>query len=309
MKNLGARKRLYRVFFMNVLLAMFILSACGKSEKKVENNIEGTESEEIIYTDEDVVVSKLEALDKVEYTHYEWSELNYDKAINGNDTIVEGIIESIEEIGIKNTYMGYENTIYKTLLNIKVKEIVVDNTDVKIDDNVKIVVSVSSRTYDQFVPCFIEGDRYLFFLKSCDNIKEDNLKVSNYSDFYIDMPEEYIIPVVDNELYQVRSFFSNLCESKNVNLKDILYASEHEANERYSDIFNQNNGYKISGTLRTRLNMDKLERFGVSEEDIIRNIAHKKYESVGTFCSDVSCIYFVTKNDFIKEISKVLKKD
>ena len=54
MKNLGARKRLYRVFFMNVLLAMFILSACGKSEKKVENNIEGTESEEIIYTDEDV---------------------------------------------------------------------------------------------------------------------------------------------------------------------------------------------------------------------------------------------------------------
>ena len=61
--------------------------------------------------------------------------------------------------------------------------------------------------------------------------------------------------------------------------------------------------------MRTRLNMDKLERFGVSEEDIIRNIAHKKYESVGTFCSDVSCIYFVTKNDFIKEISKVLKKD
>ena len=296
------------MFFLNIFLAIFILSACGKSDRKVENNNEVAESGEIIYSDEDVVVSKFEVLDEVEYTYYEWSELNYDKAINGSDTIVEGIIESIEEIGIKNTYMGYESTIYKTLLNIKIKEIVADNTGVKIDDNVKIAVSVSSRTYDQFVPSFIEGDKYLFFLKSCSTLKEDNLKVSNYSDFYIDMPEEYIIPIVEDELYQVQSFFANLCEGKNIKLKDILYVSEYEANEIYSEIF-EHNGYKNLDTFRNRLNLDMLDRFGVSEEDVLKNVANKKYESVETFCSDVSCIYFISKNDFIEEISKILKKD
>ena len=59
MKYYGIKKRFCRMFFLNIFLAIFILSACGKSDRKVENNNEVAESGEIIYSDEDVVVSNL----------------------------------------------------------------------------------------------------------------------------------------------------------------------------------------------------------------------------------------------------------
>ncbi len=304
-------KREKKIFVLSIIcvIMLFVLWGCDGNHRGInKENDSQTNLGRVLYSDEDVTVNEIDILNTPEYTYYEWIEVDNETAVMENDVIFEGTIDKITEIAIKTEYLDYVSTIYKTIIRVNVKNIVYDdNESLKIDDNVDIAVCVSSRTYDQYVASFVEGAEYLFFAKSSENVEDDTLKIGNYSDFYIDMPEDYIIPIINKEFYEVGKNFSELVDNtEKVKLNDIIMASEIEITEKYEKIFDDKTGYKVSHNFSMKLNIGEIDGKEVLEKEILHNVANKKYESISAFRSDINRIYVISQDVFLETINDVL---
>ena len=280
--------------FIALFLIVF-LSGCQVNTKE-------DFSSEVIYKSDFINVKTVEILEEPQISEIMWAEIDFDDAFIENDVIFQGVVEKLYEVSIGSTEGGTHTLVYKTILEVRVDNVIKDvNNTIGGKAVVKVVTGASSRRYEQEVASLVEGQEYLLLAKSSTNIKKDNLGLAEYSDVYISSPIEFIIPVIGGNMYEVRGFYSDFCNEncKKVRMYDIVTkaADYEEINDKIV------NGESIE---RYTDDIEVLDE-SVPINVVLSDVSNKVYSSSGELEIDLSGLYLVDEN-FVNLIKEYIDK-
>lgn len=281
-----------------VFLVMVILfCGCRNNQKEVFNS-------EIYYESDFVSVKIVEKLEEPEECEIQWVPITYYDALIENDVIFQGVVEKATEVLIGSNKMGTHTSMYKTILEVRVSEVIKDSNDTIGDKEViKVITGISSRRYETAVASITEGQEYVLFTKSSKSLEKDNLGEAEFTDVFISSPIQYIVPVIDGNFCEVRSFYKDLCgnECKMTNMLSVFDDSEL--------------CYKIENMLVEKDDISKITaKFKVNDvevgaKEILADVSNKFYSDVSEVSSDLGSLYLVSKNDFINCIESYIKEN
>jgi hypothetical protein len=191
MKVMKLKKKLT---FAILMCMMFGCVACGDSGEK-----ESTK-EKVMYEDDNVTIKEVGILDESKIVMSEWVETDVKKEIKNSDAIIKCRIDDIKEITISTTYLDTNVTAYRTLLSVKIGEVLYDgNSGLKEGDVVKVSVCSSSYEYSDDIVPFVKDMDYYLLLNKTDSIKDDMLQIGKIAEYYINSPVQDIIALIDND--------------------------------------------------------------------------------------------------------------
>ena len=281
-----------------LIIALFLivfLSGCQGDTKE-------DFSSEVIYKSDFINVKTVEVLEEPQISETMWAEIDYDDAFIENDVIFQGVVEKLYEVSIGSTAGGTHTLVYKTIMEVRVENVIKDvNNTIGDKAVVKVVTGACSRRYEQEVASLVEGQEYLLLTKSSANIEKDNLGLAEYSDVYISSPIEFIIPVIGGRMYEVRGFYSDFCDEncKKVCMYDVVtkIGDYQELNDK---IVNGESIDEYSDSIEV---LDK----NVAIKEVLSDVSNKVYSSSGELEIDLSGLYLVDEN-FINYIKAYIDK-
>lgn len=283
-----------RMLFVALIMVVFLCGCQGNTKEDF--------SSKVIYKSDFINVKTVEVLEAPKKSESMWAEIDYDDAFIENDVIFQGVVEKLYEVSIGSTEGGTHTLVYKTILEVRVENVIKDvNNTIGDKDVVKVVTGASSRRYEQEVASLVEGQEYLLLTKSSSNIEKDNLRLAEYSDVYISSPIEFIIPVIGGNMYEVRDFYNDFCDEKcnSVRMYDVV-TKIGDYNELNNKIVNGESVDKYTDSVKV---FDK----NIAINEVLSDVSNKVYSSSGELEIDLSGLYLVDEN-FVNLIKAYIDK-
>lgn len=290
--------RIKRLFAVGIL-ASILLCACGGNNNSTDGaNSENVQSD-VVYDGDGLNVKIVPALDEVQHSAKVWEDITAETAINDNNLIVEGTINSIDEISVISTGQGL---VYKTLVELTPTKTLKDtNGIVEYNQPITIVVQSSSREYEAMAPDLIEGKKCVFLAKSADSIEDDSIDYTKFCDAVVTSPVNYIIPVISKNVYQIKSFFCVEIEEVGGTASLANIVNTHSS---YSDISRQlYNGEKIT-EFTAIVSISDMDDLRVKDSELLWSLVNKKYADEDGFINDVMELHLTTAELFQEIVNK-----
>ena len=248
------------IAFLAAIMTLMSLTACSDTGKdgnlfdenesaavtqNTENNsmkqIDGSISEEndnIIYQNNNVVVTKSEPLVSPNIVCNSWDIPTETEMYNNCDIIADVTIKSLEEVAISYIFMGTECTSYKTLADVSVNTNYY-SADGNINQEFTVAIPNSSYSFDESFPEITVGERCVLFISDTEEL-DDYLELDKYADYYLSSPAD-IINIYGDEC-QANNIFASYSNSTvsvttetNTELLEGEYLIESEESADFTD--------------------------------------------------------------------------
>lgn len=293
--------RIKRLFAVGIL-ASVLLCACGGNN----GNANGTNADNVqngvLYDGDGLTVKIVNELSEIQHSTTEWEEVTVETAFVDNDLIVEGTINSVDEISVISSGQGL---VYKTLVELTPTKTFKDTNGVIVyNQTVKIVVPVSSRDYESMAPDLIEGKKCVFLAKSAGSIEGDSIDYTKFCDAVVTSPVNYIIPVISKDIYQIRSFY---CEAINEPDTTISFSGFLLNYASYYDvatlIYNNEEIPEFTATI----SIVGMNDVVVKESELLWSFVNKKYPHEEAFADEVHQLYLTSSEWFQEALNSYIK--
>lgn len=176
---------------------MTLVSLATASTEYSESDVTGSVkqidesmTDNIIYKNDNVVVTKSEPLAKPNIANILWDMPTETELYDNCDIIADVTVRSLEEVAVTYTFMGTECTSYKTLANVSVNKMYY-SADEKVGREFTVAIPNSSYSFDEDFPETAAGERCIVFITSTKGL-DDSLELYNYADYYLSSPAEIV---------------------------------------------------------------------------------------------------------------------
>lgn len=201
-----------------IMVLTIVMSACGNKKKNtvlddsyeeketyITNSIDEKNDMTLLYSDDSVNVTKINALDEDMYVSNQWKYISLKDAVQNQDAIVMVTVDDTYEIKIDTVCDGAGVTIYKTIMNATIDEIYKNNENDYLNkgDTINISIPVSSREKDEYTVDFQNGEKYMLLMSDINLLENDTLSQKQYVDYYIAMPPMFIFQIEGNDMLKL----------------------------------------------------------------------------------------------------------
>lgn len=284
------------------LLVSVLLCACGSKDTDTSEVNSNNVKSDVIYDNDGLTVKIVEKFSEVEHSTVEWEEVNVETAFTDNDIIVEGTINSVDEISV---IKGGQGLVYKTLVELTPTKTLKDsNETIKNNKTVKIVIPVSSRGYESMAPDLVEGKNCVFLAKSADSIEGDSIDYSKFCDAVVTSPVDYIIPVISKDIYQIKAFYCEAITEPDAAISFSGFLLNYESYYNIARLIYNNEPIPEFTATISIVGMNDVM---VKESELLWSFVNKVYLDEEAFADEVHGLYLTSSKWFEEGLNSYIK--